>query len=142
MSGTGRFFEDVYALVAGIPRGRVATYGQVAALLGVTRGARAVGWALRVLDEERARRLPWHRVVGSGGRISLRAGAGPQIQRRRLRAEGVAFRAGCVDLSRHGLLAEAEDPARADRRARRPGAKGKRPAPPGRPTRKRGRAPG
>jgi len=111
MSGEGRFFERVYALVARIPRGRVVTYGQLAALLGVTRGARAVGWALRVLDEARARRLPWHRVVGAGGRISPRAGAGPQIQRRRLRAEGVRFRGGSVDLTRHGLLGAAP-PAR------------------------------
>ena len=41
------FFERVYRLVRGIPKGRVATYGQVAALLGVPRGARAVGWALK-----------------------------------------------------------------------------------------------
>ena len=64
------FFERVYALVRRIPRGRVATYGQVAALLGVPRGARAVGWALRGIGA-RAARVPWHRVVGQGGRISL-----------------------------------------------------------------------
>jgi methylated-DNA-protein-cysteine methyltransferase related protein len=98
------FYERVYDAVRGIPRGRVATYGQVAHLLGVPRGARAVGWALRALDPRNARSVPWHRVVGAGGRISLRAGAGPLLQRRRLRAEGVAFRSGRVDLHRHGLL--------------------------------------
>jgi methylated-DNA-protein-cysteine methyltransferase related protein len=82
----------------------VATYGQVAHLVGVARGARAVGWALRALDARRERSVPWHRVVGAGGRISPRAGAGPLLQRRRLKGEGVAFRAGCVDLRRHGLL--------------------------------------
>src|SRR5947207_9679344 len=97
------FFERVYEAVRAIPRGRVATYGQVARRLGMTRGARAVGWALRALGERRARRVPWHRVVGAGGRISPRAGAGPLLQRRRLRAEGVAFRGGRVDLRRHGL---------------------------------------
>jgi methylated-DNA-protein-cysteine methyltransferase-like protein len=102
--GGDRFFERVYALVSRIPRGRVATYGQVAALLGVARGARAVGWALRALDTARAARIPWHRVVGRGGRISPRAGLGPLVQRRRLRAEGVRFRAGRVDLTRHGIL--------------------------------------
>ncbi|HUG55219.1 MAG TPA: MGMT family protein [Vicinamibacteria bacterium] len=97
------FFERVYAAVRAIPRGRVATYGQVARLLGVPRGARAVGWALRALDPRRERRVPWHRVVGAGGRISLRAGAGPALQRRRLLSEGVAFRGTQVDLRRHGL---------------------------------------
>jgi methylated-DNA-protein-cysteine methyltransferase related protein len=98
------FFERVYAAVRAIPRGRVATYGQVARLIGVPRGARAVGWALRALDPGRERAVPWHRVVGAGGRISLRAGNGPLLQRRRLQAEGVAFRSGRVDLRRHGVL--------------------------------------
>lgn len=99
-----RFFARVYALVREIPRGRVATYGQVAALLGVPRGARAVGWALRALPAAQAARVPWHRVVGAGGRISPRAGPGPQVQRRRLRKEGVRFRGAGVDLARHGVL--------------------------------------
>jgi len=103
-AGAG-FFDRVYQTVRAIPRGRVATYGQVAALLGVPRGARAVGWALRALDPVAARRVPWHRVVGAGGRIALRSGLGPTLQRRRLREEGVAFRAGRVDMSRHGLWA-------------------------------------
>jgi methylated-DNA-protein-cysteine methyltransferase-like protein len=99
------FFAEVYAAVAAIPRGRVATYGQVARMLGLPRGARAVGWALRALRPEQARRVPWHRVVGAGGRISPRVGPGPGLQRRRLVAEGVRFRRGCVDMARHGLEA-------------------------------------
>jgi methylated-DNA-protein-cysteine methyltransferase-like protein len=100
----GGFFERVYSLVGQLPRGRVATYGQIAALLGVPHGARAVGWALRALPGRRAAAVPWHRVVGAGGRISPRAGGGLTLQRRRLRAEGVRFRGACVDLSEHGLL--------------------------------------
>jgi methylated-DNA-protein-cysteine methyltransferase-like protein len=74
-------------------------------MLGVPRGARAVGWALRALAPNARPPVPWHRVVGAGGRISPRAGAGPEAQRRRLRAEGIAFRGAAVDLRRHGLLA-------------------------------------
>jgi methylated-DNA-protein-cysteine methyltransferase-like protein len=96
-------FARIWRVVAAIPRGRVATYGQVARLMGLSRGARAVGWALRALPRRLEGRVPWHRVVGAGGRISPRAGAGPGLQRRRLRAEGVRFVAGRVDLARHGL---------------------------------------
>jgi methylated-DNA-protein-cysteine methyltransferase related protein len=98
-------FDRVYEIVRGIPRGRVMTYGQVARMMGVPRGARAVGWALGALPPAQERRIPWHRVVGVGGRISLRAGTGPLVQRRRLRAEGVRFVGEKVDLARHGLLA-------------------------------------
>ncbi len=98
------FFARVYALVRRVPRGRVVTYGQVAAMLGVARGARAVGWAMRALPDELEGCVPWHRVVGAGGRISPRRGPGSEIPRRRLRAEKVAFRGACVDLDRHGLL--------------------------------------
>ena len=101
--GGSGFFEQVYALVEQIPPGRVVTYGEVAAMLGSPRGARAVGWALRALGASRALRVPWHRVVGTGGRISLRTGNGPLVQRRRLRAEGVRFRNGRIDLDRYGL---------------------------------------
>ena len=104
MSGPDEgFFERVYAVVRRIPRGRVATYGQVAALVGVTRGARAVGWALGGIGRREAS-VPWHRVVGARGRISLDGRASGLVQRKRLRAEGVRFVAGRVDMSRHGLL--------------------------------------
>jgi len=97
------FFTRVYAFVRRVPKGRVVTYGQVAALLGVPRGARAVGWALRGLSARRGKTVPWHRVVGHGGRISLREGPGSLLQRRLLRAEGVRFVAGHVDMGRFGL---------------------------------------
>jgi methylated-DNA-protein-cysteine methyltransferase-like protein len=103
------FFARVYAVVRRIPRGRVATYGQVAALIGVARGARAVGWALGGIGRREAT-VPWHRVVGARGRISLDGRASGLLQRRRLRAEGVKFVGGRVDLSRHGLLSNGKEP--------------------------------
>lgn len=111
--GERGFFARVYALVRRIPRGRVATYGQVAALVGVPRGARAVGWALRGLGRRHAE-VPWHRVVGASGRISLDGRASGLEQRRRLRAEGVRFVSGRVDMKRHGVLTE-EDTGRSRR---------------------------
>lgn len=80
-----------------IPRGRVATYGQIAALAGNGRAARGVAWILHSSSD--AERLPWHRVIGSRGRISLGRGRGFEEQRRRLAAEGIAVdRAGRIDL--------------------------------------------
>jgi len=99
------FFAAVYQAVRAIPRGRVATYGQVARALGLPRGARAVGWALRVLPATLATRVPWHRVVSAGGRIAPRAGLGPLRQRQRLLAEGVRVRKGQVDMKRYGMPA-------------------------------------
>jgi len=105
VTGDHGFFERVYDAVRAIPRGRVATYGQVAAFVGVPRGARAVGWALRALGGRRSVRVPWHRVVNAAGGISDRPGLSPAVQRQRLRAEGVRFVGGQVDLRRHGVRA-------------------------------------
>ncbi|HEY7509094.1 MAG TPA: MGMT family protein [Vicinamibacteria bacterium] len=103
-SGTAdAFYAGVYRAVRAIPPGHVATYGQIARWLGARRGARAVGWALRALTPGAARRVPWHRVVSAGGRIAPRAGGGADLQRRRLRAEGVRFRGGRVDMARHAV---------------------------------------
>lgn len=112
------FFEQVHLAVRGIPRGRVATYGQIARLLGVPRGARAVGWALRALGERSGRRVPWHRVLGAGGRITL-PGLGGEIQRRKLRQEGVRFSRGGVDLARYGQYRPAQSLARIRARSRK-----------------------
>lgn len=91
----------IHAVVRRIPRGRVATYGQVAELAGLPGQARLVGYALNGVVEED--RVPWHRVVNASGGISLRAvGGGPgAAQRLRLAREGVHFEAdGTVDLAR------------------------------------------
>jgi len=96
------FFERVWEAVRAVPRGRVTTYGAVAARLGVPRGARAVGWALRALSGRRARGVPWHRVVGAGGRISLPE-PGRSVQSRLLAREGVRVVDGRIDVARHPL---------------------------------------
>jgi methylated-DNA-protein-cysteine methyltransferase-like protein len=91
------FAGRVVETIRKIPRGRVATYGQIAALAGNARAARGVAWILHSSSD--AKRLPWHRVIGSRGRISLPRGRGFEEQRRRLAAEGVAVdRAGRIDL--------------------------------------------
>ena len=97
-------YAAIYRAVRSIPRGRVATYGQVALLAGMPGAARTVGWALRALDEKIHRRVPWHRVLGAGGVISLGDGASGRLQRARLRAEGVRFRNGRVVMDDFGLL--------------------------------------
>lgn len=100
-SSDAGFFTRVYEVVSRVPRGRVVTYGQVAFLAGVPRGARAVGWALRALGR-RGPRVPWHRVVGADGLLRRHAG-GPADQAKRLAAEGIPVRRGRVDLEAFGL---------------------------------------
>jgi len=93
------FTERVIRVIRAVPRGRVATYGQVAALAGGPTGARQVARILHSLSGPKA--LPWHRIINAGGRISLPRGAGLEEQRKRLRSEGVTVgAAGNVDLSR------------------------------------------
>ena len=90
---TSRFYEQVYAVVRRIPRGRVTSYGRVAKMLGRPNAARAVGYALAALGSKREDRppVPWHRVINSVGRISTPDMDGSaNLQAQLLRAEGVA----------------------------------------------------
>lgn len=86
-------YQHIYAIVSLIPRGRVATYGQIAKLAGIPGQARIVGYALSALGEHSP--VPWHRVVNAAGEISRRSTAGPMgdMQRFRLEHEGVVFNA-------------------------------------------------
>ncbi len=93
--GTG-MFQAMQAVVRRIPKGKVATYGQIAALAGFPGAARQAAWSLR----HSGGRLPWHRVLGARGRILL-AGESGLEQLTRLRAEGVTFKGGRVDLLMH-----------------------------------------
>jgi methylated-DNA-protein-cysteine methyltransferase-like protein len=95
---TASFDREVYSLVRRIPRGRTVTYGQVAAMLGHPRAARAVGGAMRRCPDG----VPWHRVLNAAGRISRRKHAASMLtQRMLLEREGVTMRRGRVDMARH-----------------------------------------
>lgn len=98
-----RSHELIYETVRGIPRGKVATYGEVASVSGLVRQARLVGYALHQLPP--GSRVPWHRVINAQGRVSLSDIDGMyERQVRLLRKEGVVFRKGVVDLARFGWL--------------------------------------
>lgn len=97
----------VLAVVDSIPRGRVATYAQVAREAGLPRHARLVGRLLSELSSKTA--LPWHRVVNAAGRISPRPGAAQQ--RRRLEREGVRFTpTGRIALARFAWTPSEDEP--------------------------------
>jgi len=97
-----KFARAVYALVRRVPRGRVVTYGQVAAILGHPRAARAVGTALANLPAPLERLVPWQRVINAAGGISARGDVHrPDLQRELLETEGVAMRGGRIDLGRY-----------------------------------------
>ena len=92
-------FQAVFDVVRQIPEGMVSTYGQIAALAGRPAAPRWAGLALANLRDPA---VPWHRVVGAGGRISL-SGSRAATQRQRLEHEGIQFsRAGRIDLDRYG----------------------------------------
>ena len=93
--GESSALEAIWHIVAAIPRGRASTYGAVARAAGLPGRARLTGFALRVAPTEL--HLPWHRVVGAGGRIVFPSGSRHyNEQARRLRAEGVSVTAGRI----------------------------------------------
>jgi methylated-DNA-protein-cysteine methyltransferase-like protein len=92
-------WEPVYRLVKRIPQGRVTTYGTLAKALRLRGGARAVGYAMAASPSGRG--IPWHRVVGAGGRLTIPEPHG-SLQRRLLEAEGVGVGdRGRVDMERY-----------------------------------------
>jgi methylated-DNA-protein-cysteine methyltransferase-like protein len=101
------FSASVREWIAAIPPGKVATYGQIARLAGKPWGARQVAWILHSQSEKY--RLPWQRVIGAAGRISLPPGRGLEEQRRLLRREGVVVDArGRVELMKYRWRPEGE----------------------------------
>jgi len=93
-------YDEIHAIVRRIPKGRVATYGQIAELAGIPGQARRVGYALSALSNETV--VPWQRVVNAKGEISLRSQPGAEkLQMKLLRMEGIVFdRNKCIPLAR------------------------------------------
>jgi methylated-DNA-protein-cysteine methyltransferase related protein len=95
-----KFSDKAKQLIKKIPRGKVATYGQIAALSGNPLGARQVAWVLH--SSSRKDKLPWHRVINSSGHISLAPGHGFETQKALLKKEGLKFgKGGEIDLERY-----------------------------------------
>ncbi|MDG2175034.1 MAG: MGMT family protein [Gammaproteobacteria bacterium] len=87
---TSSLKEEIWQIVAAIPKGYVATYGQIARLTGYPSHARYVGATLRNLPKDTL--LPWHRVVNGKGQLSFPFNSHPWLeQKRRLEAEGIVF---------------------------------------------------
>ena len=100
-------YACVYSVIKKIPRGKVATYGQIALLAGMPRAARQVGYALRATPA--SIKIPWHRVINAQGRISMRLhdwqSGSDDYQRVLLEAEGVEFSAeGKINLKKFRWL--------------------------------------
>ncbi len=94
------FTQKVVDFIKNIPEGRVATYGQIAALAGQSRGARQVSRLLHSMSQKH--KLPWHRVVNAKGKISLPASSGYELQKALLESEGIVFSiTGTLDLDKY-----------------------------------------
>ena len=90
----------IYETIRDIPRGNVASYGQIAEIAGIPRGARQVGWALKQLPS--GHDVPWHRVITAAGHIAFPSGSAAfRRQRDLLMAEDIAVIAGRVDMQKY-----------------------------------------
>jgi len=100
-------WEPVYAVVKKIPRGRVTTYGAIAKAVRLPGGARAAGYAMAACPSGRG--IPWHRVVGAGGRLLIREPYA-SLQRKLLASEGVAIDGRRIDMKRYSCTAAKQKP--------------------------------
>jgi methylated-DNA-protein-cysteine methyltransferase-like protein len=101
---TGPVYQRIYAIVRQIPEGKVATYGQIAEIVGGC-SAQMIGFALAALRPDSD--VPWQRVINVKGQVSLRAGGGGSLQRQLLEEEGVIFNEkGITDLNVFGWLSK------------------------------------
>jgi methylated-DNA-protein-cysteine methyltransferase related protein len=98
----------IWDTIRDIPQGSVASYGQIAEIAGIPRGARQVGYALRQLPD--GHDVPWHRVITASGRPAFERGSRPyQEQCKRLMMEGVTIIAGRVDMQQYRWQPELDE---------------------------------
>jgi methylated-DNA-protein-cysteine methyltransferase related protein len=109
-------WDPVYRLVKKIPRGRVTTYGEIAKALRLRGGARAAGYAMAACPSGHG--IPWHRVVGAGGKLLI-AEPHASLQRRLLETEGVEIGGRRIDMKRYAW-SPAKKRARGSAKRRRP----------------------
>jgi methylated-DNA-protein-cysteine methyltransferase related protein len=113
-------WELVYQLVKKIPRGRVTTYGALAKQLRIRGGARVVGYAMAGCPNGRG--IPWHRVVGAGGRLIIREPYG-SLQRKLLESEGVKIAGARIDMKLYALVPPKKTSRARSRKRARPDAR-------------------
>lgn len=108
---TSPAYERIWSVVRRIPRGKVATYGQVAELADMEGHARQVGYAMHALPAKS--NVPWHRVINSRGEVSPRtSGDSHELQRMLLEAEGVVFdMRGRCDLKKYRWVTRRDSPS-------------------------------
>lgn len=102
-------WDPVYCLVKTIPRGRVTTYGELARKLRFRGGARAIGYAMAACPSGHG--IPWHRVVGAGGRLIIGEPYG-SLQRRLLETEGVMIPGTRIDMRHYAWVPKKKSAAR------------------------------
>lgn len=101
-------YKKIWDTIANIPRGKVASYGQIARIAGLGKRARLVGYALHRTPENY--NIPWHRVINAQGKISFPLGSTQyQEQKHRLMEEGIDFLGERVDLERYRWRPEGDD---------------------------------
>jgi methylated-DNA-protein-cysteine methyltransferase related protein len=99
-AATEKRYERIQATICDIPEGSVASYGQIAEIAGIARGARQVGYALRHLPT--GHNVPWHRVIQASGKIAFKMGSDAfNLQSKRLMMEDVAILNGRVDMKKY-----------------------------------------
>ncbi len=110
-------WDPVYRLVKQIPRGRVLSYGALARALRLSGGARSAGRAMAATPSGKG--IPWHRVVGSGGKLLIREPYA-SLQKKLLESEGVKILESRVDLKHHQWTPRKKTPKEKSRRKRSP----------------------
>jgi methylated-DNA-protein-cysteine methyltransferase-like protein len=108
-------WDPVYRLVKQIPRGRVTTYGELAKSLRLRGGARVVGYAMAATP--RGRGIPWHRVIGAGGKVTMPE-PHASLQRRLLATEGVPIEGVRIDMKLYAWSPQSRSRSRPNSRAK------------------------